>query len=168
MPSAGRLQQDAPGVVAWLCSTWLLAFAAGSLLLGILGCGGKPANVERVTPAPLTPRAAERTAPAQKAAPAATRSTCGGQGLPDCPLQRWMDHHLNGPLSRGEYAALARGFHDLAAVAPAGFTGWGAWAEGGAAAAGQRNHAAISQACTGCHDRYRERYRMTMRDRPMP
>jgi hypothetical protein len=79
-----------------------------------------------------------------------------------------MDHHLNGPLSRGEYAALAEGFHDLAAVAPAGFTGWGAWAQGGAAAAGQRNHAAISQACIGCHDRYRERYRASMRDRPMP
>lgn len=93
--------------------------------------------------------------------------TCGAQGKPECPLQRWMDHHLNGPLSRAEYPALEQGFHDLAQVAPASFTGWNAWAQGGAAAANHRDHDGISKACKGCHEGYRERYRKTMRDHPI-
>jgi hypothetical protein len=88
--------------------------------------------------------------------------------MPDCPLQSWMDHRLNGPLSREEYPALGGAFRDLAAIAPAGYSGWTAWAKGGAAAAERRDHAGVHKACTGCHDGYRARYRSAMRARPLP
>ena len=88
--------------------------------------------------------------------------------MPDCPLQSWMDQHLNGPLSRQEYPTLARAFRDLAAAAPSEYPGWAAWAKVGAAAADHKDHAAIHRACGGCHENYRERYRKTLRERPMP
>jgi hypothetical protein len=100
-------------------------------------------------------------------APAPGEPTCGTQDLPDCPLQSWMDHELSGPLSREEYPALSRAFGELAAITPPGFTGWSAWARGGAAAADRQDRAAIQKACAGCHEGYRERYRRTMRERPL-
>jgi hypothetical protein len=136
----------------------VLGIGAGGFLAA---CGGKPATAAR-PPAPPAP-----VAIAASPAPP-VESICGLQGMPDCPLQGWMDNHLSGPLSRDDYPALMRGFRELAAVAPVGFSGWGAWAQGGEAAADQQDHAAVQKACTGCHDGYRERYRKTLRNRPMP
>jgi hypothetical protein len=121
-------------------------------------------------PPPALVKRAVQSAPDLAPDPAATAkiATCGTQGMPDCPLQNWMDHRLNGPFSRDEFPTLIQSFRDLAAVAPIGFSGWGAWAEGGAAAAERQDHAGIHKACTGCHDGYRERYRQSMRERPVP
>ena len=140
-----------------------------ALLVAGLACEDKNAPIERLAaaaraaPVHVTVTAAQA---APRAEPAA-EPTCGLAGMPECPLQRWMDHHLSGPLSREEYPDVARAFRDLAAVAPTGFGGWSSWAQGGAAAAEQRDSTAIHKACNGCHDGYRERYRKTMRDRPV-
>jgi hypothetical protein len=128
-------------------------------LLGGGGCGDKH---------PAAPMAQAAPAPALVEPPAPVEQTCGTQGMPDCPLQRWMDHQLSGPLSRDEYPVLTRSFRDLAAAAPTGFSGWSAWAQGGAVAAERQDDAGVRKACTGCHDGYRERYRRTLRERPMP
>jgi hypothetical protein len=130
-----------------------------ALLLGLgLGACGKSAPGERPTVlVVLAPAAAAPAAP-----------SCGLAGMPDCPLQNWMDHHLNGPLSRDDFPGLASAFRDLAAAAPPAFGGWKPWAQGGAAAAAKRDGEGVRRACTGCHDGYRERYRATMRERPLP
>jgi hypothetical protein len=142
------------------------AWAMGALALAALGiaCSGKSAASDesgaRAAPAAVSVRPAATT-PAEP--------NCGGQGMPECPLQSWMDAHLNGPLSREEYPTLVRAFRDLAAVGPSEYAGgWAAWAKVGASAAEHKDHAAIHKACAGCHDNYRAHYRKTLRERPMP
>jgi hypothetical protein len=119
--------------------------------------------------APGTPAVTVVVAPAAAAPPPApAEPTCGLDGQPECPLQHWMDHHLNGPLSRDDFPALITAFRDLAAASPPGFDGWRPWAQGGAAAAAKHDGEGVRMACKGCHDRYRERYRATLRERPLP
>jgi hypothetical protein len=140
-------------------------FAAFAWLLGaVAGCENRKAPAEKnlVRPA-LAAAATPPPPPASEPEP-----TCGGAGMPECPLQHWMDHQLSGPLSREDYPHLARAFRDLAGVAPLEFSGWKAWAHGGAAAAGRRDHEGVQRACDGCHEAYRERYRRSLRDRPSP
>ena len=145
-----------------------LVWGAGmvGLIALLAGCGDR--HLDQVGPASGAPALAAVVPTTRIESSGAAEVTCGAQGMPDCPLQRWMDDHLNGPLSREEYPGVARSFHDLAAIAPSGFTGWGAWAQGGAAAAERRDDAGIRKACAGCHEGYRARYRKTLRERPLP
>jgi hypothetical protein len=99
--------------------------------------------------------------------PSADAPTCGTDSLPECPLQYWMDHRLSGPLTRQDFPSVARSFRDLANAEPPGYAGWRLWAQGGAAAADREDVIGIRRACSGCHDTYRERYRRTIRARPM-
>ena len=87
--------------------------------------------------------------------------------MPDCPLQAWMDSHLNTALSNGDFAAVARGLRQLADDPPPGFIGWDRVAEAGADAADRQDQSGVRQACDGCHDEHRDRYRNTIRTRPM-
>ncbi len=141
------------------------------LLAASVACEEKAAT--SAPPAPLRPGPV-RTEPVrvepriEPPLPEITNPTCGQAGMPECPLQLWMDHHLSGPLSREDYSAVADAFRRLGAAAPAGFTGWAAWADGGALAASRRDFAAVNRACTGCHDTYRPRFRRTLRERALP
>jgi hypothetical protein len=138
-------------------------FLAGFILAA---CGDRTAPPLAVPPAtasrPIAPEAPPRLIGGSLEAP-----TCGLDRLPECPLQRWMDHHLNGPLSRGDFPALAASFRELASVAPAELSGWRPWAEGGAIAAERRDVPGVQRACNGCHDGYRARFRATMRTRAL-
>lgn len=126
-----------------------------------LACTERKKNVEHpVSPPPPIEHPAP---PPEPAAPA----NCGQTGAPDCPLQAWMDTHLNAALSSNDLPAVAQGLREVAADAPADFADWAAWAEGGADAALRGDVAAVKRACSGCHNDYRETYRKTMRTRPV-
>ena len=141
---------------------WGFAVLATALLAS--ACGRKSAASE-----PPEPAVAPAAGSAHVATPPGPEPACGGQGMPECPLQSWMDAHLNGPLSREEYPTLVRAFRDLAAAGPSEYLGgWAAWAKVGAVSAEHKDSAAIHRACAGCHDNYRARYRKTLRERPMP
>lgn len=112
---------------------------------------------------PAAPRSVFRPADPVPAAP-----RCGEPGRPECPLQRWMDQRLNGPLAQEATAELVKSFRYLAAIAPQEFPDWGAWALNGAESASRGDFEAIKRSCTGCHDDYRARYRKEMRARALP
>lgn len=115
-------------------------------------------------PAPAAPAAL----PTQAAPVAeAENPSCGLAGMPDCPLQAWMDARLNAAVSDGDLAAVARSLRELARDAPAGFGSWSRWADQGAEAADRQDQAGVQAACSGCHDENRETYRRTIRHRPV-
>lgn len=93
---------------------------------------------------------------------------CGEPGRPECPLQRWMDQRLNGPLASEATAQLEKSFRYLAAIAPAEFPDWAAWALNGAESATRGDFEAVKRSCAGCHNDYRARYRKEMRARALP
>lgn len=147
------------------------------LLTLVFGLGCESRKVIKARPV-VTPSAAgdgesgggavrEPTSVDPPADPSAEPITCGLDGLPECPLQYWMDHRLSGPLSRQDFPNVARAFRDLANAEPPGYAGWRLWAQGGAVAADREDAIGIRRACSGCHDTYRERYRRTIRARPM-
>lgn len=145
---------------------WLLLLAAAALVTAT--CGDR-APVPRIAVAAVVPAPAPVAAPLPPPPePEPREPTCGLAGMPECPLQHWMDRQLSGPLSREDYPRLVQAFRDLAVAAPPGYGGWAHWAEGGAFAAEREDGEAVRKACAGCHDGYRERYRKTMRDRPLP
>jgi hypothetical protein len=165
VPGGGRAR-------GWSRRGSLLVAAVALVGLGLGGCEKPAGPIRAKAPAlrvELAPAAAapstEAPDPSASAAPA--DPTCGVAGLPDCPLQYWMDHHLNGPLSRDDFPALVASFRDLGAATPPGLTGWKFWSDGGALAASRHDHDGVLRACKGCHDGYRARYRATMRERPL-
>ena len=78
-----------------------------------------------------------------------------------------MDSQLNTAHSNGDLAGVARALRQLAADPPPGFVGWERLAEAGAKAADLRDDSGVRQACDGCHDEHRDRYRNTIRGRPL-
>ncbi|HEY0710649.1 MAG TPA: hypothetical protein VGG33_27850 [Polyangia bacterium] len=150
--------------------------AVGILLVLAFAWGCESRKVIKARPVSPTStiESGDPTLPAREAPqldpetePSVDAPTCGIDGLPECPLQYWMDHRLSGPLSRQDYATVARSFRDLANAEPPGYAGWRLWAQGGAAAADREDTIGVRRACSGCHDTYRERYRRTIRARPM-
>ena len=140
------------------------------MALGLAGVGGGCERSDRragAAAAPMRTPAAAAIAPAPPQPPPPSPATCGERGLPECPLQHWMDRQLGGPLSRDDFRGLAAALRTLAAAAPEGYGGWRPWAEGGAAAADRHDGEAVRAACTGCHDGYRPRYRAALRERPL-
>jgi hypothetical protein len=92
---------------------------------------------------------------------------CGQDGLPECPLQGWMDQEINAFYNTRARTELAAAFRFLARLAPPGYPDWAPWAEGGAAAADKGDFGLAKRACNGCHDDYRERYRTELRSRAL-
>jgi hypothetical protein len=115
-------------------------------------------------PAPITP------APVA-AAPAATplaEPSCGQDNQADCPLQHWMDQRMNTAFTTRNVRDLVSAFRFLSKIAPARYQDWVGWAAGGAAAAARSDFQVVKRACTGCHNDYRERYRLELRGRALP
>ena len=94
-------------------------------------------------------------------------ATCGKKGLPDCPLQKWMKENMKPALDQNDTARLAQTFDQVAAHAPAGFTGWDTIAKKGADAARQGDIKTVKAECKACHDDLRSRFRQEIRDKPL-
>ena len=121
---------------------------------------GKPASAS----SPLSATAA--------APPSAAPTPCGDKGQPRCPLQAWMEDHLQAALDKSDAAALAKGLARAARFAPdpgwnAGEQGWSTLADAGAAAAEGGDLEAARKACKACHKAWRSKYKQTFRARPV-
>jgi cytochrome c peroxidase len=106
--------------------------------------------------------------PAATVTPArAPAAPCGAVGAPPCPLQAWMRGNARPSLERADFGALTGTFTAIAAIAPAGFPGWSAFAHDGKRAAAMQSIDDVRAACEGCHVALRERYRTEQRARPL-
>lgn len=94
-------------------------------------------------------------------------ATCGKKPLPDCPLQKWMKENMKPAFDQKDTARLAQTFDQVAAHAPAGFTGWDTIAKKGADAARQGDIQTVKDQCKACHDDLRSRFRKEIRDKPL-
>lgn len=105
---------------------------------------------------------------AQVAASGSTANApgCGDPGQPMCPLQEWMRTKLAQPALDKDGPKLASGLEYLATHRPAGYEGWAEIAREGAekARAGDITGARVS--CRSCHNQFKARYRVELRDRP--
>lgn len=88
---------------------------------------------------------------------------CGAKGQKECPTQRWMKSTVQSYQRANDWDRLALALDELALKEPAGFDGWKAIAEQGAAAARQKNDEGVRQTCRSCHDQHRESFRASLR-----
>jgi hypothetical protein len=136
------------------------------VLLCSLGCRkflfGDAAE-EAPPPAPATaPPEPQRPPPPPPPPP------CGEQGQPECPLQSWMDRNLNDALTMKSGSRLEQAFATLATFEPPDFSEWSEFADIGRSAAARGDLGTVGRICTACHDKYRARYRLEIRARPLP
>jgi hypothetical protein len=143
-----------------------------------------PARTPHEAAAPPTKQSAQPATPAETAAATPTPSPatpapaaqplaagpCGDKGQPRCPLQAWMEDHLQSALDKKDTAALAKGLTRAANFAPdaswnAGPQGWSAIATAGVDAAKSGDIAATQAACKSCHKAWRTKYKQTFRTR---
>ncbi|HKU40815.1 MAG TPA: hypothetical protein VJR89_21790, partial [Polyangiales bacterium] len=97
----------------------------------------------------------------------------GEKNQPRCPLQAWMEDHLQAAVDKGDTAALAKGLQQAAHWAPdpswnAGAQGWSAIADGAAASATAGDLDATKRACKSCHKAWRAKYKASFRTRAVP
>ena len=153
--------------------------AAASLLAG---CNDKdPATTTpsaKTAPAPTpapTPEAPPSSAPAPtQEAPSATAGPtlpaktfdCGAKGQKLCPMQAWMKSTMAGASSSGDGDKLAKALTYSATRAPPGYDEWTAIARAGATKARSGDIDGAKDSCKQCHDKYKDNYKATMRDRP--
>jgi hypothetical protein len=85
------------------------------------------------------------------------------------PLLHWMRDRAAAELRRGDAAALAASFDQLAGFAPSmeGYENWASIARDGADAARAASLDGARASCRECHQQYREAYRTRMRARPL-
>ena len=136
------------------------ALRAVPLAIALSTSLGVAAGCEKPAPAAPSPPSADA---AQGAAAA-----CGRPGQPRCPLQEWMRATLQAYLAREEASNLPRisaALDKLASVSPAEYSDWGALARRGSEAARRHDFPALKEACAGCHDAYRAKFRGHMRAR---
>jgi hypothetical protein len=132
-----------------------------AILLLAASCFADPATLDSETT--VEPSTGNVPGPRQTAA-----APCGDAPLAACPLQSWMDARMAPTFKRGDFAALAAAFRELAGLGPEGWSGWPEIAEAGAAAARKGSVEEIRVACAACHARFRSRYRAELRPRPLP
>lgn len=118
---------------------------------------------------------AEATAHEGEATPrhATVEGPCGEKGQPMCPLQGWMDRHVQTPLEAGELAKVASAMRTAATFSPnpawnQGADGWPAIAREAAAAAEGGDTAAVKTQCKRCHKTFRKQYKTSYRLRTIP
>lgn len=117
----------------------------------------EPAPSEEKSPLPSTPAAA---------------LVCGEKGQPRCPLQAWMEDHLQSALDHEDLPTLAKGLTRAATFVPdpswnSGAQGWATIASGAADAAKRVDMAAVKAACKSCHKAWRAKYKDMFRTRPI-
>jgi hypothetical protein len=97
-------------------------------------------------------------------------AACGDPPLRDCPLKAWMKANCAAAVTAGDLDALGYAFDRIATFAPpesAGFANWVSIARDGADAARAASMVGVKGACRGCHQQYKDRYRATLRARPL-
>lgn len=130
-----------------------------------------PAPTPATSPAPVAPAPVAPVAPAPvAAAPSGAAAACGEKGQPRCPLQAWMEDHLQSVLDKKDAPALAKGLTRAASFVPdpswnTGAQGWGALANAGADAAKSGDIAATQATCKSCHKAWRSKYKQMFRTR---
>jgi cytochrome c556 len=97
---------------------------------------------------------------------------CGEKGQPSCPLQGWMEKHMQEPFDSKDLKVLAASLETAAGFAPDpkwndGATGWAKIAKDGAAAAKAGNFDAVQQSCKSCHKAWRNQYKKEHRMKPV-
>jgi hypothetical protein len=149
-----------------------VAVAGMGLLVGCKEKGEAPrvaASGAAVVAAPATETAAPSAAVGEgreaKEGPAGKTSDCGAKGKLPCPMQGWMKGVMASASSGGDGAALAKALTYVADHAPPEFGEWAAIAREGAAKAKAGDIDGAKMSCKDCHDRYKETYKRTMRDR---
>jgi hypothetical protein len=139
------------------------------------------------TTAAATPPAATAAAAEPSAAPSATAAAetktaaaagtgsaaagpktfdCGAKGQKPCPMQAWMKSMMAAAASSGEGEKLSAALSYVASRTPPGFGTWTSMANAGAAKAKAGDIDGAKASCKQCHDAYRDKYKLTMRDRP--
>lgn len=124
-------------------------------LIGLYGCQTASTAVEPTEATSARPAAASDSA------------TCGAKGQPDCPLQGWMKSTLQTYHREKDYTRLAKALGQLAEHAPADYARWDELALAGKSAAERKDATAVSQACKGCHNQHRKRFRAEQRSLPL-
>jgi hypothetical protein len=122
----------------------------------------EPAPARTPDPVASTPTAAEPQP-----------SPCGEKGQPRCPLQGWMEDHLQSALDKEDLPTLARALGRVASFVPdpswnAGAQGWSVIANSGVDAAKRGDSAATRLACKTCHKAWRSKYKDAFRQRVLP
>ncbi len=150
--------------------------AAASLLAG---CNAKDpaATTPSAKAAPAsTPEAPASSAPSTEKAPEAPSATpgptlpaktfdCGAKGQKLCPMQAWMKSTMASASSSGDGDRLAKALTYSATRAPPGYDAWTAIARAGATKARSGDIDGAKESCKQCHDKYKDDYKATMRDR---
>jgi hypothetical protein len=125
---------------------------------------GKAADAVKGAQAPRPASAVTSTQGSPASAPHAYE--CGDKGQKPCPLQGWMKANMASASSSGDAAELGKQFDYVAAHAPPGFTNWASIAKSGAAKSKASDLDGAKAACKSCHDQYKTRYKVELRDRP--
>jgi len=102
----------------------------------------------------------------------AEEAKCGEKGQPNCPLQDWMEKHLQDAMDKNDLAAVGVSLEKVAAMVPDpkwndGATGWAKIAKDGAAAAKAGKADEVKAACKSCHKAWRNQYKKNFRTRPV-
>jgi hypothetical protein len=102
------------------------------------------------------------------AAPSEKTFACGDKdkGQPPCPTQKWMKENMAPAAASGDGPALAKALEYVAGKAPAGFTDWASISKNGADKAKAGDIDAAKKSCKACHDKYKDKYKNEVRDRP--
>jgi hypothetical protein len=78
-----------------------------------------------------------------------------------------MKANVSPALSAHDFAGLATAFAKIAAMAPPEYANWSSIARDGEAAAKTGDIDAVKASCSKCHNRYRGKYKVEMRARPL-
>ena len=148
-------QKEIASIVTWLKSL------TGDLPKDYIA---KPDVSEAKASSPAPRVAVEASGVSSAPAPSAT---CGGAGLPDCPLQSWMKANAMSALTASDFARMEVAFDRIAELGPPEYTDWRADAKAGRDAARAGDLEGCRNACKSCHDAYRAPYRQTRRTRPL-
>jgi hypothetical protein len=94
-------------------------------------------------------------------------STAEGDSV--TPLGRWMKPNMGAPKAGEDYAALATAADFLATKVPSGaYPKWASYSSALSRAAKAKDMTAVKQACAGCHDDYKKKYKAEHASTPFP
>jgi cytochrome c556 len=101
------------------------------------------------------------------------KTACGEEGQPACPLQGWMEDHVQAALEKKDLKAVGEALEKVPALVPdakwnEGDNGWSKLAKAGADAAKAGDMAGVKASCKSCHKAWRENYRKQFRLRALP
>jgi hypothetical protein len=78
-----------------------------------------------------------------------------------------MKANTSSAISAGDFEALIVALDKVATFAPPGYPNWVSIAKDGADASRVQNLDAVKAACRGCHNQYKAKYKLEMRERPI-